>query len=201
MRAVTRLLLLRHAAGDHIGRTLAGRSAGVHLNALGRAQAERLGEYVATLGVHALYASPRERARETAEPLARRLGMDILDAPALDEVDYGEWTGLEHGRLTGESWRWYNTYRSGTRVPGGELLLEVQARAVAELLRLAERHPEQTVVAVSHADPIRVALVHFLGMPIDHMLRLDVAPASLSEVVLETRGVRVVRINDTRAVD
>ena len=198
---MTRLLLLRHAAGDHIGRTLAGRGPGVHLNALGREQAERLGEYVATLGVCAVYASPRERARETAEPLARRLGVDVAEAPGLDEVDYGEWTGLEHGRLTGDAWRWYNSYRSGTRVPGGELMVEVQARAVGELLRLAERHPDRAVAVVSHADPIRAALVHFLGMPIDHMLRLDVAPASVSEVVLEPWGVRVVRINDTRAAE
>ena len=196
---MTRLLLLRHAAGDHIGRTLAGRGPGVHLNAFGREQAERLAAYVATLGVRAVYASPRERARETAEPLARRIGIPIAEAAGLDEVDYGEWTGLEHGSLTDDAWRWYNTYRSGTRVPGGELILEVQARIVAELLRLAERHDGETVVAVSHADPIRAALAHFLGMPIDHMLRLDVGPASVSEVVLERWSARVVRVNDLRA--
>ena len=193
---MTTFLLVRHATGDHVGHTLAGRAPGTRLSEAGREEAGRLAERLATRPVHAVYASPLERARETAGPIARRLGLTPREAPGLTELDFGQWTG---GAIEGfgddPAWHHFNAYRSGTRIPGGELLLEAQARAVAELLRLRERHAGETVVVVSHADVIRAVLGHFAGVPMDLLLRFEIDPASVTEIVLEEWGVRIVGVN------
>ena len=193
---MTTFLLVRHATGDHVGRTLAGRAPGTLLSEAGRAEAERLAGRLAARPVHAVYASPMERARETADPIGRRLGLEVHDAPAFAELDFGQWTGRAIESFGDDpAWRHFNTYRSGTRIPGGELLLEAQARAVAELLRLRERHAGETVVVVSHADVIRAVLGHLAGVPMDLLLRFEIDPASVTEIVLEAWGVRIVGVN------
>lgn len=198
---MTTVLLTRHATGDHVGRVLAGRAPGTRLSEEGRRQAERLSEWFAARPVHAVYASPLERARETAEPIAQRLGLTLYEAPGLIELDFGEWTGRAiDGFGDDAAWRDFNVYRSGTRIPGGELLLEAQARAVAELLRLRERHPDETIVVVSHADIIRAVLGHFAGVPIDLLLRFEISPASVTELELHEWGARVVCVNERTAV-
>ncbi|HEU4629201.1 MAG TPA: histidine phosphatase family protein [Gemmatimonadaceae bacterium] len=194
---MTTVLLVRHATGDHVGRVLAGRVPGTRLSEEGRRQAERLAERLAARPVRAVYASPLERARETAEPIAARFGLTLYEAPGLMELDFGRWTGRPiDGFGDDADWRHFNTYRSGTRIPGGELLLEAQSRAVAELLRLCERHPHETIVAVSHADVIRALLGHFAGVPIDLLLRFEIDPASVTELELHDWGARIVCVNE-----
>lgn len=175
------LLLIRHAACDHVGRRLAGRAPGVHLNDLGRRQAEALAAALTGLAVEAVYSGPLERARETAVVLARYLERPLLPAPGLDELDYGDWTGRTVESLAGDPvWQAFNAARSSTRIPGGESMTEVVARAAAELERLRRAHPEGVAAAVSHGDVIRGVLLHALGVSLDHIHRLEVAPASVS---------------------
>ena len=189
-------LLVRHATGDHVGRVLAGRAPGRPLGDEGHAQAEGLAARLAHRDVAAVYASPLERARQTAAALARRLGLDVCELSAVTELDVGEWTGRSYDELAGDrTWDHFNRYRSGTRPPGGELLLEVQARAVGALLGLRERHADQTVAVVTHADVIRAVLGHFAGVPIDLLLRFEIDPASVTEIELHEWGVRIVRVN------
>jgi probable phosphoglycerate mutase len=191
------MLLVRHATCDHVGQRLAGRAPGVRLNARGRAEAEALGTaLVAGRGVgsaariEALYSAPLERARETAEILGHHLGLAVHAAPGLDELDFGEWTGRSFAELeTDPRWRRFNLARASTRIPGGELMGEAVTRAVRELRGLAARHPEGTVAAVSHADVIRGILLETLGVPLDHIHRLEVvAPASVSTIRLSADG-------------
>lgn len=187
-----RVLLVRHGLCAHVGRVLAGRAPGTHLNDEGRAQAERLADALAPRAPEAIYASPLERARETAEPLARRLGLEVRESAGLTELDYGEWTGADYTRMGDDArWRRHNEFRSATRAPGGESHMEVQTRAVSELLVLHERHPTSTIVAFSHAAPIRAALGYFLGIPLDLLHRLEIGPATVSEVELEEWGARI----------
>jgi probable phosphoglycerate mutase len=130
-----------------------------------------------------------DRARETAEPLAEATGLRVETRGAFGEVQSGEWTGKMFAELeTDARWRAFHQYRSGIRVPGGELMLEVQTRMVAEILRLREGHPGGTVAVVSHADPIRVAIAFFLGMPLDLYQRIEISPASFTIVQLEEWG-------------
>jgi len=196
MKPVTTFLLIRHGLTDAVGKTITGRLPGVHLNDSGRKQAEGLPARLGGWKIEAIASSPLERALETADPLARRLRLKVSVFDALSEVDFGGWSGMTLDQLNQlPEWRLYNTFRSSTRAPGGELATEVQTRMAAVLTGLARQHPDQTVAVISHADAIRLALVHFLGMPIDLMHRVEIRPASLSVVRLAEWGPQVASIN------
>jgi broad specificity phosphatase PhoE len=200
---VLNVRLVRHASGDHIGRLIAGRGPGVHLNARGVAEAEALAQVMAAQAlaghpVDAIYSGPLERAVETAGILGRALGLTAVTSEALDELDFGAWTGRTLASLEGDpAWRAWNEHREATRIPGGELMGEAADRALAELRALALRHPGGTVVAVSHADVIRGVLLRCLGVPLDRVHRLEVAPASVSVVRLYDGVEQVVQVNWT----
>ena len=182
---MTEVLLIRHGLCDSVGRAIAGRAGGVHLNAAGVQQARRLADRLRALPIAAVYSSPLERARETAAPLGKRLGLPVRIASGLDELDFGAWTGRTLESLRGEpDWDRFNAERGSTRIPGGESMGEVVGRAGAELTRIAAEHPGRLVAAVSHGDVIRALLADFAGIPLDRMLRLEVAPASVSLVRL-----------------
>jgi probable phosphoglycerate mutase len=194
---VTTFLLVRHATCDPVGKSLAGRAPGVHLNAEGRAQARRLAERLAASPIAVVYSSPLERARETAAAVAERVGVTADTHDGLTEMDFGAWTGCTFAELApDERWRRFNSFRSGTRPPGGETMQEAQARAVAALLALAERHGDAVVAAVSHGDVIKGVVAHVAGIPLDLAHRLEVAPASVSVVALDADGARLLRLND-----
>jgi probable phosphomutase (TIGR03848 family) len=194
---VTTFLLLRHGATDALGSFISGRMAGVHLNERGRMEASRLAERLGSLPIEAIYSSPLERARETAEPLARRVGRPVHVLEPLSEVDYGDWTGLSFDALHElPQWSHYNRLRSGARIPGGEMLVEVQTRMVTELHRLAEQHPSGLVVVVSHADSIRGLLCWYAGIPIDLFLRFEITTASVSAIRVSDDTVRILCLNN-----
>ena len=135
------------------------------------------------------------RARPRSR-FARRRGQAVVLCPALDEVDFGEWTGRQFAALDEDPrWRHFNRCRATAVIPGGELLLEVQARILRLLAELGERHLKGRLALVSHGDVIRSALLHILGMPLDFIHRLEVGPASLSTVVLDEGEPRVLAVN------
>ena len=189
-------LLIRHAHHGWIGRGLAGWLPGVHLSAEGREQADQLAERLADAGISAVYSSPLERALETAEPLARRLGLPVCRSEPFGEVRFGAWEGLSMQELERDPlWRRYNEFRAATRPPGGELVLEIQARVISELERLRTRHPHETVAVFSHGDVIKAAAFHFAGAPVDLFPRLEISPACVTAVRLEDWGVQILRVN------
>jgi probable phosphoglycerate mutase len=194
------LYLVRHAAHALVGRVLAGRMAGVGLGEEGRRQSGRLAERLAGTPLDAIHASPRERAQETAAPLAARHGLAVETASALDEIDFGAWTGRPFAEL-GEDpvWENFNRFRSGTRPPGGETMLEAQARILGFCEEIRRRRPDGHVALVSHADVLRGAILHWLGAPLDLFLRIEVEPASLTIVELAEWGPRLLLLNETIA--
>ncbi len=195
---MTTFILIRHAATDLIGKTIAGRMPDVHLSATGRAQAERLAERLANAPIRAIYSSPLERARETVAPLAARLGLETKTSDAIGEVEFGDWTGRELRELADlAEWQRFNSFRSGTRAPNGELMLEVQARVVSELERLREWHPTEVVALVSHGDVIKALIAHYAGIPLDLFHRVEISPASVSVIALHDWGPQILRVNDT----
>ena len=198
---MTTFLLVRHARHEMGGGTLAGRTPEVHLSDEGRSQAAALAERLASVEVDALYTSPMTRCQETAAALGEPHGLRPIIDEGITELDFGDWTGAEIDDLAPqEPWHRFNAFRSGTRAPGGELFLEVQSRIVRSMLDVRCRHEEGIVVLVSHADTIRAALLHFLGMPMDHFLRLEISPASVSVLTLDDWGPRVLGINHTGAL-
>ena len=193
---MTTFLLIRHGMTDAVGKTITGRFPGVHLNEAGQKQADELSTRLRRWKIDAVYSSPLERALETAAPTARRLHLNVMKSEALSELDFGEWSGKTLEELNQlPEWRLYNTFRSSTRAPGGELATEVQTRMVEQLTRYSRQHPDQTVAVFSHADAIRLTLAHFLGMPIDLMHRIEIRPASVSAVRLAEWGPQVLLMN------
>ena len=195
----TTFYLVRHAAHDNVGGFLAGRTPGIHLGEAGLAQAARLGQRMAGEAFDAIVASPRERTQETAQAIvAARAPMPIETSAALDEVDFGPWSGQGWDTLNAdERWRNWNAMRSMARTPGGESMLDVQARVVRLLEDLRGRFPEGRVVLVSHADIIKTAVSYVLGLPIDAWPRLEVSPASVTTIVTGDWGGKLYLLNDT----
>lgn len=181
----TSVLLVRHGHTDAIGQWLAGRTEGVSLNQAGRAQAERLRARLSSVNVAAIYSSPLQRAIETAGPMARERGVRIDPRLELTEVDFGDWNGERFDRLAADPrWTRFNACRSMATVPGGERAPAVQARVVDLLDNLRTAHPGQTVVCVSHADVIRLAVLYAAGAPIDFIHRFEISPASITAIAL-----------------
>lgn len=197
----TTFLLIRHATNDTVDVRIAGRMPGVHLNDEGRRQAEELAHRLEGIQLDAIYSSPLERAFETAERIAERHGLGITRLESLNEIDFGDWTwkGLDELHAN-ELWQRFNTFRSGMRIPGGETIVEVQARMVVELLNLCEKHPEQTLAIVGHGDPIRAVISFYLGNPLDFMLRFVIEAASVSIVELDQRSCRLLLLNSTAEI-
>jgi probable phosphomutase (TIGR03848 family) len=195
---MTLLLLVRHGHTDAAGKRLTGWAPGVHLNAQGRGEAEALVARLEELPVDAIYSSPLERCRETAAPLARARRLSVRIRRGLIETGYGDWTGRTISQLRRTTlWKTVERTPSAVRFPGGESLLEVQARAVDELNRIAAGHPKGTVVVVSHADPIRLFIAHAAGTHVDHLHRLVVDTASVTAVSMDHDTPRLIKVNDT----
>lgn len=193
---MTRFYFIRHAAIDGLGQRIAGRTAGVALNADGREQALRLARRLARESIDAVYASPQQRAMQTGEALARDLKLELRIANELDEIDFGDWTGKSYEELGAlPEWRVFNQLHSSTSPPNGELLLEAQTRVVRFMAQLREQNAAKRIALVSHGDVIRVALAHQLGIPIDFLMRFEIGPASVSSVELHDHGPRVLWIN------
>lgn len=150
--------------------------------------------------VAAVYASPLERTRETAAPIAAGLGLDVVIDDGLIELDVGDWTGLElKAARKRKEWATIQRYPSGFTFPGGESFVAMQARIVDTLARLRAAHPGQTVVAVSHADPIRAAVAHAMGTHLDLFQRVVVSPCSITTIAYGDESPTVLTVNDTSA--
>jgi probable phosphomutase (TIGR03848 family) len=196
-RTSTLVLLVRHGLTPTTGKLLPGRAPGLHLAEEGRRQADALAARIAKLKkVAAIYSSPIERARETAAPIARARHLALRIERGLMEADVGEWTGKSLNRLRlRPEWRTVQHHPGGFRFPGGESFTELQARIVSTLSRLAEQHRGQTIVAVSHADPIKLAVTHAMGTHVDLFQRVAIGLCSVSAVVYRPEGPLVLTVN------
>jgi broad specificity phosphatase PhoE len=197
-RSVTAtILLIRHAAHVELGKTLSGRRRDVALSQDGLEQAEIVSDLLAVEPLQAVYASPRERAYYTGRTIADPHELKVQIADALDEVDFGDWTGLAFDALEGDPlWDEWNSSRATACPPNGEAMAAAVERAVAEVQRIALEHKGQVVAAVSHCDIIRGVIAHVLGLSLDNLLRFDIDPASVSRIAVGDWGARVMSINE-----
>jgi broad specificity phosphatase PhoE len=189
--------LVRH--GEHVlaGRVLAGRTPGVGLSERGRAEIAAVADRFAGEDIAALYASPLQRTKETAEILSTRLHLPIAYRDDVMELDFGEWTGLTFDEVRADGrWELWRACRSIANVPGGESMRQVQDRAVGALLDLHRTHRDRTLIIVSHGDVIRAALLFALGMPIDSHSRFEIGLASVSTIRIDDAGLRVSVLNE-----
>lgn len=189
---MTTFFLIRHGSNDYFTHTLVGRKPGVHLNDAGRSEADRLAARLSNEGIQTIFSSPLERCRETAEPLASKIGVKVQTAGELLEVDFGDWTGKTFAELdTLEQWKQWNYFRSGGRAGNGETMIEVQSRIVGLIQRLHREHPNGRIALFSHGDPLRAALIYFLGTSLEFIRRIELSPASTSILELTDWDVKV----------
>ncbi|MEL7159007.1 MAG: MSMEG_4193 family putative phosphomutase [Actinomycetota bacterium] len=196
-RKPTTVLLVRHGRTPTTGQVLPGRAKGLHLSDEGIAQAERAAERIATLKrVKAVYASPMERTKETAAPIAKALGLRVRSNRGLLEAEFGSWTGRKLSDLMKlKEWSQVQSYPSGFRFPGGESFSEMQQRICGTLQHIVADHPGQTVVAVSHADPIKAAVADAMGTHLDLFQRIVVGPCSITAITYTPGGPIVLGVN------
>jgi len=178
----TIVLLVRHGLTPTTGVKLPGRARGLHLSDEGRRQAEAAAERIAKIEkVVAIYSSPLERARETAGIIAKARNMVVRIERGLLEVDIGKWTGLALKDAAAKpEWKAVQQHPSGFRFPSGESFTEMQARITSAIARMVARHTGKVIVAVSHADPIKAAVAHAIGTPLDLFQRIAIGTASIS---------------------
>lgn len=192
------ILLIRHGENNYVrqGR-LPGRKPGLHLNEKGRQQAQILAEKLKEAPIKAVYSSPLERALETAQPIAEALGLEVVPREGLIETDVGEWQDKKlKGLARLKIWRQLMVAPSRFRFPGGEGFVEAQERIRREIDTLCAMHdPKDLIVCVSHADPIKLAIAFYLGLPIDLFQRLSVSPASISTLLIHEHGSRLLMLN------
>lgn len=198
----TTVLFIRHGENEWTENDkLAGRTPGVHLSKYGRQQAEALGKRLAEVKLSAIYASPLERTVETAQVIAQPHQLEITTQTGLLEVDYGDWTGESVKKLSKtQSWPIIQFYPSGASFPGGESMYDMQSRFVKEINGLIARHPGETIAVVGHADLIKAAVAHYLGMHFDLFQRIVISTASITTISFRAIGPRVLGINDTNHV-
>jgi probable phosphoglycerate mutase len=131
-------------------------------------------------------------------PIASRHKLELQHSSELGELDPGEWAGQKIQELDRrDDWTRFNAYRSGTRPPGGELMIETQMRMARKIEEIRQRHNGEFVAVVSHGDPIRAALAHFLGIPLDLSSRLEIDTASVSAIELTDWPPRILCVNET----
>jgi probable phosphomutase (TIGR03848 family) len=180
------ILLVRHGQNDMVGKKLAGRLPGVHLNDQGKAQARRLAAELASLPIKAVISSPLERAQQTAEPVARIHNLPVEINPGLQEIDFGTWQGKSIKQLRrSKLWKTVQERPSTFCFPEGESFTAAQSRIADTLQALSAAYAEKDlIVCVGHCDMIRLAVAFFLDMPLDAFQRLQIAPASVTVLYL-----------------
>ena len=192
------ILLIRHGENDYVKKQrLPGRKSGIHLNKKGRAQAKAVAKKLRDAPIKAVYSSPLERTMETAKPIAAALDLEVIPRAGLIETDVGDWQGKKMKRLSKlKSWRKVQLNPSRFRFPGGERIMDSQQRFVAEIEDLSARYePMDMIVCVSHADPIKLVVAHYIGLPLDLFQRLTVAPASITALHIGDFGSRLLLLN------
>src|SRR5215208_5765303 len=199
------VLLIRHGENDFVKTgKLPGQSAGIHLNERGQKQAHALREALIHVPIKAIYSSPLERAMETAAPVATSHKLDIIQEPNLVDANVGKWQGksLKSLRLT-NAWKVVQHSPSRFQFPEGESFIDVQTRIADTLESIMRKHskPKDIIAVVFHADPIKLAVAHFLGLPLDHFQRLSCDTGSLSALYVGEMGANLIKLNQRPPFD
>lgn len=190
------LVLVRHATCEHMDEMLLGRTVDAPLAEIGLREAEAMARVLETRQETLIVVSPRRRAQQTAKAIAARCQGELVTSFAIDELDFGHWSGQTFAELAHDpGWRQWNERRETAATPAGERISDVLARVLDYLQGLRQSFPGRPMIMVSHAEVIRAALLYWLQAPVDSYRRLAISPASMSRVCLSDWGPRVEGIN------
>ncbi|WP_301073373.1 histidine phosphatase family protein [Sphingomonas sp.] len=187
--------LVRHGAHAEAGRVLTGRGSPLGLAPSGLDQAHWASKRLTN--VVRVETSSQRRTSETARIIAAQFGLgEPHVVPALNELDFGRWTGRAIADLADDpDWIGWNSERSVAQIPGGERMTDAVTRAVAHLDMLGKANWPGGIVCVSHADIIRGAVAHYLGLSLDRILAFDVDPGSITSLVVGEWGGHLLALN------
>ena len=197
---MTRFFLIRHGqTGWNREARFRGR-VDIELDDAGMRQAEAAAERLAQCGAAAVYSSPLKRALMTAEPIARRIGLEVSPLEGINDMDFGVWEGRSVDEVREQDKELFDIWRKDpdrVRIPGGETLEEVRDRVAATVDDLAARHDDGTVLLVTHRVVCKVLLCHLLGLDNSHFWQIAQDTAAVS--LFYTGGGRstVSLVNDT----
>ncbi len=199
------LLLIRHGENDYVkSHKMAGRLPGVRLNEKGQKQAQALADALMDVPLKAVYSSPLERAIETASPIAESHKLKIIQEPDLMDTNVGKWQG-KSWKVLGltKAWRIVQNAPSRFRFPDGESFPEAQTRCVSVIEKIIHAHhkPADVVAVIFHADPIKLVVAHFLGMPLDHFQRLSCDTGSLTALHVSEARANLIKLNQRPPFD
>lgn len=190
-------LLIRHGENDWVGKKLAGRLPGVHLNKNGLTQAEELASSLRNLPIKAIYSSPLERAMETARPLAEAKALEINICENLSEINFGNWQGKTIKQMRRmKLWNTVQKQPSLMQFPNGESFVNAQKRLVSCISEINEKYePFDLLACFSHSDAIRLLVANYLDIPLDSFQRIHINTASVSVLVLTKEHISVPHVN------
>lgn len=196
-------LLVRHGENDWVGKKLAGRLPGIHLNQHGVEQAKKTAETLTKMPIKAIYSSPLERAMETADPLSEMINLPINVMPGLQEIDFGSWQGYSIKQLSKRKlWKIVQNTPSEMTFPEGESFIQAQSRLVDAITTINKNHDENDLVACfSHSDSIRLLVAYFLNMNLNDFQRISITTASVSVIHLHSKFTHLPFINQVITQD
>src|SRR6266536_5016623 len=174
------------------------------LSAPGQTQAIQLAEALSVLPIAAVYSSPLQRTYDTALPIAARHSLEVQRVDDLRECDFGTWEGLSRVEVlerSPEDSEHLREWEQNTSVapPSGESFEALQQRVCNAIERLAQAHPDQAIVLVSHVGPIKVLLSAALGAPLSSAFRIFLDPATISLVDWRDAAHAIVRLVNSHA--
>lgn len=191
-------LLIRHGENDFTKKhKLAGYTPNVHLNERGQGQAQALADALKDVPIKAIYSSPLERAIETATPIATARNLELQIEPGLLETNVGKWQGRSLAALRlQKAWKIVQSAPSRAQFPEGETFYECQTRIVTALDSISRTYKPQDIIAcVFHADPIKLAVAHYIGLPLDHFQRLSCDTGSVTALYVNEAGANLIKLN------
>lgn len=199
---MTKILLIRHGDTDYVDEALAGRIDSP-LNAEGHEQSLRVAEALKHLSIDAIYASPLKRTQETAQPLAKFLKLEVIINPELNQVNFGDWQGLSFDELIQDpNWKIFQENPALAEIPGGEDGFMVRKRVSTTILKLIRQFHDDTVIAIfSHGSIIRHTISYFIGLPLENLNQIRIAPAAISTLTISGEKGKLLHLNQELPVN
>ena len=178
------VIFLRHGqAKNNIERILTGRTPGVPLTEKGIEQAEKAAKFLEHMNISAIYSSPIERAKHTAEIVGKHNSLDVTIDDRLIELDMGKFTGVPYDEIFSSHGNVFMKFYNGELEiahNGVETFSEVKKRVLGIVDHVIENHPDQNVVLVTHMDPIKAMLSTIVDLTPENLFELIIANASLN---------------------
>jgi probable phosphoglycerate mutase len=199
---MTKILLIRHGDTDYVDEALAGRIDSP-LNLLGIQQSEAIANAIKHLPIQAIYTSPLIRTQQTAEPLAKLLNLEININHELNQVNFGKWQGMDFDELVQDpDWKLFRENPASVKIPGGEDSSMVRERVSNTIHLLSQQYEEEEIIAIfSHGSIIRHTISYFIGLPVNNSNQIQIAPASISTLMVRERNGKLLHLNQELPVN